>query len=143
MEWFWKSGYQSNERIDMIQITIDWDFISPSIQTVSGLVTISYVAETVTNPWITLAKFRVRVEPGSVGYSSLDKKGIPSVVLEAVKPQLDVMVRSYQQGVIMDKKDFTWIIESDIDNAREELRKIPTFNEKNVIFKTCEDHSKV
>lgn len=121
----------------MIQITINWDFISPSIQTVSGIVEINYVAD-VTAPWNLLAKFRVRVEPGSIGYTSLDKKGIPSVVLEAVKPQLDVMVRSYQQGVIMDNKDFVWIIEEDLDEAREELRKLPSFNDKNVIFKTSD-----
>ena len=126
----------------MIQITIEWDFISPSIQTVSGIVEVNYVVD-VTSPWQLLAKFRVRVEPGSVGYSSLDKKGVPSVVLEAIKPQLDIMVRSYQQGVIMDKKDFTWIIDEELDEAREELRKIPDFSNKNVIFKTCEDQSKV
>lgn len=126
----------------MVQITIDWDFISPSLQTVSGIVTVSYVTDTVTVPWKTLAKFRTRVEPGSVGYSSLDKKGVPSVVLDAVKPQLDIMVRSFQQGVIMDKRDFTWIMEKEMNDARDAFRKLPNIGE-DVIYESCDDQSKV
>ena len=126
----------------MIQITIDWDFISPSIQTVSGIVTVSYVTDTVTVPWKTLAKFRTRVEPGSVGYRSLDSKGVPSNVFDAIKPQLDIMVRSFQQGVIMDKRDFTWIMESELDEARELLSKLPSIGE-DLYYDICDDQSKV
>jgi hypothetical protein len=120
----------------MIRIMIDWDFISPSIQTVSGIVSVDYVIDPGVD-FSNLAKFRARVEPGSIGYQSLDDKGVPSVVLEAIKPQLDIMVRSYQQGVIMDKRDFSWIIEEDLDKARDELRKIPDrVNKKEVIYQS-------
>lgn len=118
----------------MIRIMIEWDFISPVIQTVSGIVSVDYVI----NPGVhftNLAKFRTRVEPGSVGYQSLDGEGIPSIILDAIKPQLDIMVRSYQQGVIMDKNDFTWIIKEELDEAMKELRKIPDkMNKEDVVF---------
>lgn len=131
----------------MIQITIDWDFISPGLQTVSGVVKVFYVSDTVTIPWKELAKFRTTVKPGSVGYKSLDDKGVSSNLLDAIKPQLDVMVRSYQQGVIMDKKDFTWIMPDEIDKAREKLKKLPCMNNEEVYeevyFEICEDQSKV
>jgi len=108
----------------MIRLMIKWDFISPALQTVSGIAEVHYVTSP-TEKWHLLAKFRVKREPGMIGYKSLDGEGIPSMILDAVKPQLDIMVRSYQQGVIMDKDDFTWIIEDEIDEAREALRKIP------------------
>lgn len=108
----------------MIRIMINWDFISPVMQTVSGVVVVHYVEEGRINNWKPLAKFRTKVKPGSVGYKSLDGEGISTVLLDAIKPQLDIMVRSYHQGVILDNDDFTWIIEDDLDKAREELRKV-------------------
>jgi hypothetical protein len=109
----------------MLRIMIDWDFISPGLQTVSGIVIIHNHNILESTNFIELTKFRVTVKPGCVGYKSLDEKnGIPSTVLEAVKPQLDVMVRSYQQGVIMDKMDFTWIIEEDIVKGLNNLKSV-------------------
>ena len=107
----------------MLRVMIDWDFISPGLQTVSGLVTIHKVTNT--TKFQELTQFRVTVKPGSVGYKSLtEEDGIPSTVLEAVKPQLDVMVRSYQQGVIMDKQDFTWVIEEEIVKGLNHLNSV-------------------
>lgn len=113
----------------MIQIGITWDFISPSMKTVSGIVKVNYVQGGCPGKkWKLLCEFRVRVEPGSVGYKSLNDKGIPSIVLDSIKPQLDVMVRSYQQGVIMDKSDFAWVIDTELDEAREKLKELKSIN---------------
>lgn len=108
----------------MIHIMINWDFISPVMQTVSGIAVVHYVIDSVKNKWETVAEFRVKVEPGSIGYQSLDGKGIKSSVLNAIQPQLDIMAKSYQKGVTLNKDSFTWIIDDELDNAREELRKI-------------------
>lgn len=126
----------------MIRIMIDWDFVSPTLQTISGIVKLDWVIDPV-KKWKRLTEFRVKVEPGSVGYKSLDGKGTPSIYLDAVKPQLDVMVRSYQKGVIMNKSDFSWIIEEDLDEARYALQKVPEklgpeFHDKYFELKTTE-----
>lgn len=113
----------------MLQITIKWDFISPSLQTVSGIAVVSYVGSY--NTWTKIAKFHVKCEPGMIGYSSLDdKEGIPSNILNAIKPYLDIMLRSYQQGVCMHKDNFGWIIEEDLDITKDALKKIPDIAEK-------------
>ena len=107
----------------MLRIMIEWDFISPGLQTVSGIVEVHHVLDV--GDWQKIAEFRTTVKPGSTGYKALDDKGVSSTVLEAIKPQLDIMVRSYHQGVIMDKDDFSWVIEEDILKGLEEFRKIP------------------
>lgn len=107
----------------MIRIMINWDFISPGLQTISGIVEVHYVLDM--GDWKKIAEFRTTVKPGSIGYKSLDDRGISTTILEGIKPQLDIMVRSYHQGVIMDKDDFNWIMEEDIIKGLEHLQKIP------------------
>jgi len=114
----------------MIRIMIEWDFISPVMQTVSGIVVVHYVEDGMVNEWKPLAKFRTTVKPGSVGYEALDEEAIPTKVFDAITPQLGIMVRSYHQGVILDNDDFTWIMEDELDKAREELRKVNNENTK-------------
>jgi hypothetical protein len=108
---------------------INWDFISPVMQTVSGIVVVHYVEDGMVNNWKPLAKFRTTVKPGSTGYKCIENS-VPTNVFEAIKPQLDIMVRSFHQGVIMDNDDFTWIMEDELDKAREELRKVTHENTK-------------
>ena len=130
----------------MIRIMIKWDFVSPTLQTVSGIVTLDWVVDTIVT-WKTLAEFRVKVKPGTVSYSSLSDKGIPSIYLDAIKPQLDIMVRSYHRGVILGKDDFTWVIENVMDEARYALKKSseklgPEFQGKYLEIKTSERNEK-
>lgn len=106
----------------MIRIMIDWEFISPALGVVSGIATIHH-QETV-DKWTELTKFKVKKEHGTTGYQSLDGKGIPSVLLDAIKPQLDIMLHSFHNGVMLEEKDFCWIIEEDLDDAREKLRNL-------------------
>jgi hypothetical protein len=108
----------------MIRIVIEWDFISPTLQTVSGVAHLHYVPDPL-KPSKELTRFRINSKPGSLGYSSLDKKGIPTVYLDAVKVQLDEMVRAFRQGVTMDKELVTWVIKDDLEKSLGELSKIP------------------
>lgn len=106
----------------MIRIMIEWDFISPTLGIVSGIATIHHQQSV--NKLAELIKFKVKKEHGTTGYQSLDKKGIPSNLLDAIKPQLDIMLHSFYNGVMLEEKDFCWVIEKDLDDAREKLKNL-------------------
>jgi hypothetical protein len=118
----------------MIRISINWDFVSPTLGSVSGIVDLDYVPDI--NTWIRLTSFRVSAKPGSIGYKALDDKGIPTVYLDAVKFQLDAIVRAYKQGVTMDKNLYSWIIDEDIEESIKEIEKIPEIVESDDLRKT-------
>jgi hypothetical protein len=103
--------------------------MSPTLQVVSGIATVIY-AKRVTDHHKELAKFKVKVEQGSVSYTSLDEKGISSSVLNAVKPTLDVMVRSFREGVMMSTKSFHWVIQEDLDEAKKHFEAVGIANSK-------------
>lgn len=109
----------------MIQIMIKWDFISPVLQTISGIVTVYYISAPSSKREL-IAEFRTKCEPESREYESISDKGIPTFILDAIKPQLDIMVGSYRDGVILNKDTFTRILKEDLDKANHALTKIPS-----------------
>lgn len=107
----------------MIRIMIKWDFVSPLLKTVSGIVEV-HNSSTV-DEWELLSKFKATCKPGSLSYESInDGKGMPSVVLDSIKPQLDVMMRSFRDGVVLNKSTFSWIHDDEQEEAKAALRKI-------------------
>jgi len=115
----------------MIRVFIKWDFISPVLRSASGMVEVHYVKD-ITN-FDLIAKFKVKVEDGSTGYESVVSKGIPTIILDAIKPQLDAMVRSYHDGITLCKNSFFWSIDEDIEFARERLKELNDKIEKGEI----------
>ena len=99
----------------MIRIFIDWDMISPALSVASGIVTLHY--STTPAVFKEIAKFRVRKEEHSLGYKCIGEKGIPSEIFEAVKPQLNAMVRSFHDGMKMKKNSCDWVIQEDLDEC--------------------------
>ena len=96
----------------MIRIFIDWDMVSPALPMASGIVSLHYS----TTPAIfkEIIKFRVTKDKNSLGYKSLDEKGIPNEIYEAVKPQLDVMVKAFYDGMRLTKNSCSWVIHEDM-----------------------------
>ena len=104
---------------------INWDFISPALRIASGIVEIHKVE--VMNNWVLLSKFKVTSEQGSYSYSSLDdKKGISSNILDAVRPYLDSIIRSYRDGLILSKDTYCWVNHYDLIKSLSSLKEIDT-----------------
>ena len=121
----------------MIRISIKWDFISPILQAVGGIAEVHYVRDT--TKWALLTRFKVTCESGSLGYKSIDDKGVPTVILDAIKPQLDTMIRSFQAGVMLNIDTYTWITKEDQIKSMESFKAIPyNYKETDKIF-ICED----
>jgi len=99
----------------MIRLMIDWDMVSPFLQTISGTLKLEDIDTTYKKQPITLIKCIVKRKPGSTGYTSIDDKGIPSDLFEEIKPFVDIMIHSYYKGVVMEKDDFHWVDEKYID----------------------------
>jgi len=83
------------------KIEIDWNFRSPHLSVLTGIVkidTINYgMINKKENPG-----FPVKKEQGSLGY-----KNCPSIFTRC-KPLVDVMVRSYFDGMNLSEHSYTW-----------------------------------
>ena len=96
----------------MIRINIKWDFISPSLRVISGILTVENFASDATSKGEVLLRCRVKKESGTLGYSSIDDKGkggIPHYLFEALRPQINTMVRSYYDGVLLKDFQYDWV----------------------------------
>lgn len=91
------------------KIEIDWDFRSPHLQAVTGIVRIGQLDMGMIDP-IENPGFPVRKEPGSLGYKSCP------AIFSRCKPLVDVMVRSYYEGMILENKSVTWFDGCSRDN---------------------------
>lgn len=94
----------------MIQLYIDWDFISPSLKICSGILYIfkqEYKAETGIDR-ILLLKCKVKREQHSIGYSSIDEKEYSGDLFEKYREQIDILVNSYYKGMILKNCCYHW-----------------------------------
>jgi hypothetical protein len=107
----------------MIRITIKWNFISPMLQTATGIVEVHHASETVTDLKL-IARFQASVKPGSTGYKSIDEKGVPSIVLDGVKTYLDIYLKAFRDGMILEKTSFFWSIPEALKESQEALDKL-------------------
>ncbi len=91
----------------MIRITIEWDFISPLLRIASGTIKAENVESTKTE---LLFKCKVKKDNYSVGYKALEPEvGVPTELFEKLRPTFDTMIRSYFNGMILNKKIYEWI----------------------------------
>jgi hypothetical protein len=121
----------------MLRIWIDWDFISPSLGAVSGIAKVHYVQDQ--SNWILLCKFKVKCKPGMVGYTS-EADGIPTLLYDAIKPQLDQMVRSFRDGISLQNTTFTWVHLEESEKANMSLEQIEEkYKNEKKIFEVVEE----
>jgi|GEM_PF-4426192 len=87
---------------DMIhKIEIDWDFRSPSLQALTGIVRIDQMDYGLINPKENPG-FPVKKVPGQRGY-----KDCPAIFTRC-KPLVDVMVDAYFDGMRLADQSFVW-----------------------------------
>ena len=106
----------------MIQIFIDWHFISPSLKAISGIVKVynKHVSHTFKDEL--LAEFQVTKEEGNRGYSS--KEGVPTKIMDAIRPQLDSMVDGFWSGMNLSKNIYLWINNEEMEKSLTGLKEI-------------------
>ena len=97
-----------------IRIKIKWEFRSPLLQIATGILKVEDIDLGRVDQL--LFQCKVKIEPGMLGYSSLDKtdenQGIPHKLFEELRPTIDTMVRSYYQGMLLKKSSYEWIDDS-------------------------------
>lgn len=97
----------------MIRITIDWKFISPLLQVVSGIVTVEEIDTLyVEHPYI-IFKCKIKLESGCTGYQSIDENGINTELFEKYKPAIDLMAKGYFNGIVLKDQMFHWLEEKE------------------------------
>lgn len=105
-----------------IRIDITWDFISPSFQMATGVLTITSLDQ----PFYqkeskVLIKCRCKIEQGSKGYSALSEdQAIPSNLFEVFRERVDLMMESYHRGMMLNKFQYSWIDETLDDSVNDE-----------------------
>jgi len=96
-----------------IRIDIKWDFISPALGCISGIIEIWEIDNTYHYPNKLILKCKCKKDRHSIGFSSIDdSKGIPSKLFELFNEKLKMMIESYYKGLILDKHMFHWIEDS-------------------------------
>lgn len=99
-----------------IRIDIEWKFVSPLLQKASGILTIRHidpippVGKEVNND--ILLQCECNVSQGALGFTSINKKGIPSKIFKIFEDQIHCMIHSFFKGMILEKSDFHWVEET-------------------------------
>lgn len=99
----------------VIRILIKWDFVSPSMETASGTVTIHHCKEAL--KFNHLADFKVRVTPGNTGYFAEEGKSISTKLLDSIRPILNTMIKQYLDGICLKDESCSWLIEEELTFA--------------------------
>lgn len=97
-----------------IRIDIEWKFVSPLLQRASGVLTIWKIDQDVTVPLPPklILECNCHVDKGSIGYKSLDGKGVSSKLLDIYDNKIKAIMRAYHDGLVLKDKQFHWIEES-------------------------------
>ena len=85
----------------LYKIEIDWDFRSPSLRVLTGEVRIGRIDFGILDP-TKFPSFPVKKEEGMLSYKNC------SALFSRCKPLVDVMVRSYFDGMKLKDKSITW-----------------------------------
>jgi hypothetical protein len=96
----------------MIRIGIEWNFISPFLQTMMGQLIVEDIDNNDYNKTKNVFQCTVKKEPGSLEFSSIESNSISSDLFELIKDQIDDMIHSYFGGMMLKKQQSSWVSES-------------------------------
>jgi hypothetical protein len=95
----------------MYKIEIDWDFRSPSLGVLTGKVKIGHIQMGLLDE-NEFPSFHLKKERNTLGY-----KRCPAI-FQRTKPLVDLMVRSYYDGMLMRKESMEWFTDcSRVNNS--------------------------
>jgi len=92
--------------------------MSPVLGVSSGIVSIDDTDYT--RPYggqlINILKFRIKVEPGCLGFSGIEEgTGIPSKLFDVFREQVSQMAYSFHRGMLLENCDFYWYESEEIN----------------------------
>jgi hypothetical protein len=96
----------------MIKITINWDAVSPFLQTISGILIIEDI--NIQNEYHDATKILTCTvnssnNPRCTGFGSIEGKGYSSEIFKKYQDTIDIMVDSYFRGLLLKETDYVWI----------------------------------
>ena len=97
-----------------IRIDIKWDFISPTLGHISGVVEVWEIDNSFKGnfPNKLILKCLCKKDRHSIGFSSIDDKGISTKLFDLFNETIKTMVDSYYKGLLLDEHMFQWIEDS-------------------------------
>lgn len=93
----------------MYKIEVEWDFRSPTLAVLTGKVKIGHINMGMLSDHDSTT-FSIKKERNTLGY-----EGCPAI-FQRCKPLLDVMVRSYYDGMLMKNESMEWFKNSSRKN---------------------------
>jgi hypothetical protein len=95
---------------DLIRIQIKWEAPIKVFQVAQGILTCDKQVQKPNGIFFEeLFSCRIKVENGSYGYSSIGEKGIPSGIFNRIKDKLEIMIKSYHDGLSLSEHSFFWV----------------------------------
>jgi hypothetical protein len=96
---------------DFVRVMIKWEPPMKLLQVAQGILTCEkQIHKQNQLVFEELFSCRVKVENGSHGYSGIEEgKGIPSTPFNRIKDKLEIMLKSYHDGLALSEYSFFWI----------------------------------
>jgi hypothetical protein len=91
----------------VVRIKIDWEIISPFLQTISGTLIIEDINSN--SHSIELLRCKVTRKIGQTGYRSIDKHGYSNEIFKKYEDRIGAIVNSYFNGVLLNNSIYSWI----------------------------------
>jgi len=102
----------------MIRIDIKWNFVSPSMQRVSGIISVHNISPPGGggNDKTLLFKCEGYVDGYSCGFKSIesigDEEGIPNILFRPLEEKIKLMMQSYYSGMLLKNECCHWVDET-------------------------------
>lgn len=94
------------------RIKIKWGFVSPTLRVASGKVHLDRINSSISNYQVYEShEWEVKVKDSSTSFSAYPS----NTVTPQMKDIIDVMVKSYFAGLVIDKTPFMWLEKNDSD----------------------------
>lgn len=92
----------------MVRIKIDWEMVSPFLQTINGILIIEKFQNS--EPKVKeILKCKVTKKIGQTGYTSIGERGYSSEIFKKYEDRIAAIVDSYFNGTILSKTIYSWV----------------------------------
>jgi hypothetical protein len=94
----------------LVRIDVKWDFISPSLRVVSGTIKVVDINYSYNNKE-TIFEYKVKITNKSINFKAIEGKRLPSDLFEFIQEKVDLLVKSFFDGVILKNNCYCWLNE--------------------------------
>jgi len=116
----------------MIRLSINWDFISPLLQVISGTLIIEDV--NVPDHDVLLIHCKIKKENGSITYTAIDGIEMSAKIWNVLEPQVQSMINGYFAGMTLKSDQYNWVHDSADISLKDWKEKKGIVDDTDVIF---------